>query len=374
MRIVVFGLSVSSAWGNGHATIWRSLAVALDKAGHELVFFEQDTPYYAAHRDALTLRGCNLVLYGAWEDVEPRATRELARADAAVVTSYCPDAARAAELILSSRVPVRAYYDMDTPVTLDRLEAGEPVFYLPEYGLGDFDVVLSFTGGAALEALRHRLGARRTVPLYGSVDVDAYRRVAPVERFRADLSYLGTFAEDRRRATEELFVGPATLCPRRTFLLAGALYPEDFPWRSNIIHREHVAPFDHPELYSSCRLTLNLTRATMARYGYCPSERLFEAAACGAPIVSDVWPGLEAFFAPGDEILVAKGAQDVVAALESSDEELLAIAENARQRTLSQHTSDVRARELVVALTDPALAGAEQAAPRERDATNGKYA
>jgi spore maturation protein CgeB len=352
VRLAVFGLSMSSSWGNGHATLWRSLAVALDRAGHRLVFFERDVPYYAAHRDAPSPRGCSLVLYRSWGDVERQAVTELERADAAIVTSYCPDAAAACRVVFDSPVPVRAFYDMDSPVTLARLEAGEVVPYLPSDGLGDFDLVLSFAGGAALGALEEALGARRVVPLYGSADAEVYRRVPSDPELASDLSYLGTYGSDRRAATEELFVGPAALAPRRRFLLGGALYPDDVPWRPNIRYREHVPPPDHPRFYSSSRLTLNVTRASMARFGHCPSGRLFEVACCGTPIVSDVWPGLEAFFDPGDQIRVVRGAHDVLAALEAGDGELARMGARARERVLEEHSSETRASELVCALFD----------------------
>jgi spore maturation protein CgeB len=212
--------------------------------------------------------------------------------------------------------------------------------------LGDFDLVLSYTGGTALDVLRTELGAVRVAPLYGHVDPEVHRPVQPVEGFRSDLSYLGTYAADRQAALEALFVEPARQRPERRFLIGGAQYPQDFPWAPNIFFVRHLPPPDHPAFFSSSRLTLNVTRQAMAEMGWCPSGRLFEASACGTPILSDSWEGLDAFFEPGREILVAATAEEAVAALDLSDAELGRIAAASRERTLAEHSSDRRAQEL----------------------------
>lgn len=347
MKLVIFGLTVSSSWGNGHATLWRGLCRALAARGHRVVFFERDVPYYADHRDLHELPGGGrLVLYPEWEQVLPLARRELADADAAMVTSYCPDGVAASELVLSSRAAARVFYDMDTPVTLEALRRGEAVPYLPPWGLGDFDLVLSFTGGRSLDELRTWLGARRARPLYGSVDPAVHRPVAPREVFRADLSYLGTYAADRQAALQALFIDPARERPDLRFVIGGAQYPHDFPWTDNIHFVRHLPPGDHPAFFASSRLTLNVTRAAMARSGYCPSGRLFEAAACGTPLLSDGWEGLDEFFVPDEEILVARTTADTLRALALPQGELDRMARAARERTLAEHTSERRAGEL----------------------------
>jgi spore maturation protein CgeB len=346
MKLVVFGLAVSSSWGNGHATLWRGLCRALAARGHFVVFFERDVPYYASHRDVWELPGGSLVLYPSWPDVRDIAVREINSADAAIVTSFCPDAAEAERLVLDSRVARRVFYDLDTPVTLDRLARGEAVPYIGPRGLIDYDLVLSYTGGASLDALRERLGAHVAVPLYGSVDPEAHQPTSSIDMFRADLSYLGTYAADRQATLERLFHGPAWRLPERRFVLGGSQYPVDFPWSPNIFYMRHVAPYLHAAFYCSSRVTLNVTRAAMAATGYCPSGRLFEAAACGVPVLSDAWPGLEQFFEPDREILVAETTEDVVASLERSDAELQDVARCARERTLTEHTADRRAEEL----------------------------
>jgi spore maturation protein CgeB len=350
MKIVVFGLTISSSWGNGHATLWRGLCRALARRGHRVVFFERDVPYYAGNRDLHEVPGGELVLYADWGEIRPRAVREVADADVAMVTSYCPDGIEATALVRDGNA-ARVFYDLDTPVTLSRLKAGEAVSYIGPEGLGGFDLVLSYTGGAALDILREELGARRVAPLYGHVDPEVHRPVPPLAPFTSDLSYLGTYAEDRQAALETLLVEPARLRPERRFLIGGAQYPETFPWGSNIFFVRHLPPPDHPAFFSSSRLTLNVTRQAMAEMGWCPSGRLFEAAACGTPILSDSWEGLDAFFEPGREILVARTTADAVAALDLSDAELRRVAAAARERTLAQHTSDHRARELEALLS-----------------------
>jgi spore maturation protein CgeB len=358
MKLVVFGLTVSSSWGNGHATLWRGLIRALAALGHRVVFYERDVPYYADHRDLLQLTDGELRLYSSWEEVLPRARLDVDDADIAMVTSYCADGIAAAELVLGSSANLRMFYDLDTPVTLAQLRLGESVPYLPSAGLADFDLVLSYTGGVALDELKHRLGARRVVPLYGSVDPAVHYPVPAVERYRADLSYLGTYAEDRQAALLTLFIEPARRRPERRFLIGGAKYPQAFPWSDNIFFVRHLPPSEHSAFYCSSRLTLNVTRAPMAEMGYCPSGRLFEAAACGAVVLSDAWEGLNHFFEPGSEILVANSMDEALAALGISDEELARVARAARERVLSDHTSERRAMQLIAALEAAMTVGA----------------
>jgi spore maturation protein CgeB len=346
VKLVVFGLSVSSSWGNGHATLWRGLIRALDSLGHRVVFFERDVPYYAQHRDLSEIPGGELVLYPDWLMVKRTAIRHLADADAAIVTSYCPDAREAAEAALDSPARVRCFYDLDTGVTLARLRSGQNVPYIPEAGLADFDLVLSYTGGKALAELKKRLGARHVAPLYGSVDPATHYPAPPEERFRADLSYLATYATDRQAVLETLFVEPARRRPDSRFLIGGSQYPANFPWTGNIFLVPHIPPAEHPAFYCSSRLTLSVTREPMAEMGYCPSGRLFEAAACGVPIVSDDWEGLDYFFEPGKEILVARTTGHVMEALSMGADEIGRIARAGRERALSAHTATRRALEL----------------------------
>ena len=347
MNLVIFGLTVSSSWGNGHATLWRGLIAALTQAGHRVTFFERDVSYYAQNRDLTELpSGGTLVLYRSWDEVAVQASRAADAADAALVTSFCPDGIAASALVLGSRARVRCFYDLDTPVTLDRLAAGEPVPYIGPDGLAGFDLALSYTGGAALDALRTRLGAARAVAFYGWADPDVYRAAPAQPRYAADLAYLGTYAAARQCALEQLFVGPARIRTTARFVIGGAQYPGDFPWTRNIFFVRHLPPAEHPAFYSSSRMTVNVTRASMARMGWCPSGRLFEAAACGCPILSDTWPGLDAFFEPGREILVASDTAGALQALDAGPEVLALLASRARARVLDEHTAAHRARTL----------------------------
>ena len=353
MRIVVFGLSISSAWGNGHATLLRGIFRALHSSGHEVHFFERDTPYYAAHRDAISFRFAQLHLYSDWASIFPRARKLLLEADAGVVTSYCPDGVRACELVLNSGISRTVFYDMDTPVTLSRLDRGEAVPYLPQEGLAGFDLVLSYTGGPALDQVRERLRASHVAALYGWVDPEAHHRVPADDRFRAQLSYLGTYSADRQAAFEELLLGPARQLPESTFVVGGAMYPTPECWPGNVRHFSHVAPPHHAAFYSSSPLTLNITRASMAAMGFCPSGRLFEAAACGTAVMSDWWTGLDTFFKPGEEILIARSSSDAIAVTTEDVRELERIGARARERTLDCHTAEVRAREFMTLIETP---------------------
>jgi spore maturation protein CgeB len=364
MKLVIFGLAISSSWGNGHATLWRGLCRALAARGHRVVFFERDVPYYAAHRDLSELPGGQLQLYARWDDVVKAAERELSDATVGMVTSFCPDAIAAERAVLDSRAERRVFYDLDTPVTLDRLARGEAVGYIGPDRLAGYDLVLSYTGGASLQRLRDQLGARRVAPLYGSVDPSVHQPAAPVAAFRADLSYIGTYAADRQPQVDRLFLAPAARLPARRFTLAGSQYPDDFGWLPNVFFKSHLPPDQHAAFYGSSRLTLNVTRRAMAETGYCPSGRLFEAAACGTPILTDAWPGLDRFYQPGEEIAVASTADESIAALHLSDAALRRMAARARERTLAEHTATARVLELERIL-DSGTAG--DGAPHEQE-------
>ncbi|MGE5681132.1 MAG: glycosyltransferase [Bacillota bacterium] len=343
MKIVIFGLTISSSWGNGHATIWRGLCRALVRRGHNIIFFEKDVPYYASNRDLTEMPGVRLILYTDWEEVIEEAKAELRSADAGIVTSYCPDGIKASQHLLSSNALYKIFYDLDTPVTLKDLSKGKPVPYIMEEGLGEYDLVLSYTGGAALDALKSRLGARYTAPLYGSADPLTHRPVDKSDSYRCEFSYLGTYASDRQALLERLFIEPARKLPEKRFIIGGSMYPEDFPWAGNIWYLAHISPPDHPAFYCSSDFTLNITRGAMAEMGYCPSGRLFEAAACGVPIISDTWAGLDQFFEPGREIIIVSSTEEVTEALNMPNEERLKIAKAARERVLRDHTGEQRA-------------------------------
>ena len=346
MKLVIFGLTVSSSWGNGHATLWRGLCNALARQGHDVTFFERDVSYYANHRDLLWPEKYKLVLYPGWQEVNSLARCATREADVALVTSYCPDAISASDLVLESPA-TKVFYDLDTAITLETLRQRGSVDYIPSYGFRDFDLVLSYVGGRALDELRTLLGARRVAPLYGSVDPQLHKPAARSAQYESDLSYLGTYAADRQAVLEKLFIEPAHRLPEKKFILGGAQYPESFPWTKNVWFVQHLPPAEHPAFYSSSKATLNITRAAMASFGHCPSGRLFEAAACETPVVSDYWEGLENFFEPGREIVVASSAADVVDAITSSPETLRQIGKASREHVLDAHTAEHRSHELV---------------------------
>lgn len=353
MKIVIFGLGVSSAWGNGHATLWRGLIRELAAQDCRIVFFEKDVPYYAAHRDFTGFPDprAELILYRDWPEAQIR--RHLQEADIGMVTSYCPDAQAATRAVLSSGARLKTFYDLDSPITLERLRAGQNVDYLPPGGLGDFDLVLSYTGGPALQLIRQHLGARRVVPLYGSVDPQAHFPVPSRSDYLANLSYLGTYAPDRQPLLERLLLEPARRLPHRQFLLGGPMYPADFRPPANVRLQAHVAPPEHPAFYCSSDWTLNLTRKAMAELGFCPSARLFEAACCGVPLLTDSWPGLELFFEPGHEITVVGTSEQVLGALQMRRSQRLSLAAAARERVLAEHTAAHRAEEFLEICSKP---------------------
>jgi spore maturation protein CgeB len=348
MKIVVLGLTISSSWGNGHATPYRAILRALAAMGHQVHFFEKDVEYYRARRDFERCDCFRLTLYENWESVRRPALAEAASADAVITASYLPEGQRINDEILELNRPLRVFYDLDTPITLRGIEqqAGG-VDYVRRDQIAAFDLVLSFAGGAVLGELEERFGARIARPLYGCVDPDDYFRVAPDPEFVCDLSYMATYAPDRQAGVSELFVEPARRHPDKSFILAGSMYPWDWPCPANIRRIEHVALQAHPRFYSSSRTTLNITRKEMARYGWCPSGRFFEAAACGTPVISDWWEGLDWFFDVAHDIRVVTRAEHVEDTLAVPEAELHALAARARERTLDDHTGQVRARQLL---------------------------
>lgn len=347
MKITVFGLTLSSSWGNGHATPYRAILKALHRRGHDIVFYEKDVPYYRRHRDLPQCDYCRQVLYPDWRQVRSAALNDASESEVVLTGSFVPEGARITGDLLQLPRPLKVFYDLDAPVTLANLERGD-LEYLRRDQVPGFDLYLSFTGGAILDELRQRWGARRVRPLYGCVDPDVHARVAPRPDIECALSYMGTYAPDRQAKLDALFLKPAEMLPQLNFLLAGSLYPHEWQWPGNVRRLEHVSPSEHPVLYSSSRLTLNITRdSMMARGGYCPSGRFFEAAACGTPIVTDRFQGIATFFEPGEELFLAEDTGDVLQALAASDEQLLRMAQRARARTLQEHTGERRADELL---------------------------
>ncbi len=349
MRLSLIGLTLSSSWGNGHATTYRALLSGLAELGHEVTFYECDRPWYAAHRDLPNPDFAELVFYNEVEDLQRHRAR-IANADAVIVGSYVVDgiaAARATRDLV--RGPV-LFYDIDTPVTLAAVDAGTCA-YLDRPTIAAYDAYLSFTGGPTLRRLEQAYGARKAHALYCSVDP---REHEPQSMQRdVALGYLGTYSADRQPGLERLLIEPARACPDLRFVVAGPQYPADIAWPANVERIEHVGPEHHAAFYGRCRYTLNLTRADMRAAGWSPSVRLFEAAATNTPILSDMWPGLEDVLVPGREILTVARAEDVISILSDADENLpRQVAAAARERVLSSHTHLHRAGELVAILDE----------------------
>ena len=316
--------------------------------GHRVTFYERDVPYYARHRDLPQSSYCELKLYSSWEEIRREAIAEAAESDVAITASYVPEGAAIADELLELDGPLRVYYDLDTPVTLSSLAKGD-LEYIKAKQLAEFDLVFSWTGGKALAALKHDFGVRMPRPIFGCVDPDVYHPVHPSAQMRCELSYMGTYAADRQAKLDAMFLEAARRRKSSQFLLAGSLYPWEWQWPENVQRLEHVKPAEHPALYCSSRLTLNLTRAEMAESGYCPSGRFFEASACGTPIVTDWFRGLDCFFEPGSEVIVAHNTEDILRALDWRDTDLKSMARNARQRTLDEHTGYQRALSMLAA-------------------------
>lgn len=352
MNIAILGLSLSSSWGNGHATTYRALLRALAARGHRITFYERDRPWYAAQRDLPEPDFCRLELYdslGALDELMP----QIAASDAAILGSFVPDGPAVAEHLLAAGVRPLAFYDIDTPVTLAGLADGSCEYLRPDL-VPAFDLYFSFSGGRALRLLEERYGARRALPLSCSVDVERYRPLDLPKRW--ELGYLGTYSQDRQPGLERLLIEPARRLPDRRFVVAGAQYPADIDWPDNVERREHVAPEDHAAFYSSCRFAVNVTRSDMIRLGHSPSVRLFEAAACATPVISDSWTGLDDYFATGREVLTAAESEAVVDLLKAGDgEREAAIGRAARERVLRDHQAARRAAELENALASIAM-------------------
>lgn len=359
MKLAVFGLSISSSWGNGHATTYRSLLRAFAARGHEIHFYEWDAPWYGGgNRDLPNPDFCRLVLYPDWEAVSAAALRDALEADAVVVGSYVNQGPRLIDDLLHAGVERLYFYDIDTPVTVASLRSGDAA-YLRRDQVPAFAGYLSFTGGPFLhDVLEAELGAQAAHPLYCSVDPERYRATPPDPALIADLAYMGTYAPDRQPVVERFLVDVARRLPDRSFIVAGPQYPDDVRWPENVRHIPHLPPARHAAFYSSARWQLNATRADMVAAGWSPSVRLFEAGAVGAPIISDSWPGIDRMFVRGAEILLPEDTRQVLEILTGTrDEERREIGSAMRARILAEHTADRRARELEGYLaTTPATA------------------
>jgi spore maturation protein CgeB len=347
-RIVVLGLSLSSSWGNGHATTWRALLAALAAQGHDILFLERDVPWYAKNRDLVDPTYCGLRFYSEVDDLV-RFKSEIRGADLVVVGSFVPDGVAVIDFVQREAVGLTAFYDIDTPVTMAALRVDRCTYLAPEQ-VSQFDLYLSFTGGPVLRRLEVEFGARMAREFYCSVDEQAYHPLDVAKRW--DVGYLGTYSTDRQPMLVELLFGAAARLPERRFVVAGSLYPDSIIWPDNVTHIPHLAPHQHAAFYSSLRIALNVTRADMIAAGFSPSVRLFEAAACGVAIASDDWPGLSSMFTPRVEIEVVGRTQDIIDMISRSDAVLAEMGQAGRSRVLSTHTARHRSEQLMAHVQD----------------------
>ncbi|MBA3232055.1 MAG: glycosyltransferase [Acidobacteria bacterium] len=360
MKIVVLGLSITSSWGNGHATTYRALVRALAARGHSVLFLERDVEWYAQHRDLPNPSYCAVRLYDSLEALEERHVADLRAADLVMLGSYVPDGIAVGDFVLRVAGGVTAFYDIDTPVTLSRLAAGGAEYLAPRQ-IPHFDLYLSFAGGPALVTLQNMYGARRARPLYCSVDPELYFPATTRGEPVWDLGYLGTYGDDRQPVLDRLMLQAAGSWAAGRFVVAGPQYPDGIRWPANVERIEHLPPTEHRAFYNSMRYTLNVTRRDMVRAGFSPSVRLFEAAACGVPIISDAWIGLDRFFTPAVEILIANGPRQTLRYLRDIPEaDRREIGRRGRARVMGAHTAEHRAIELETCVRE---AGYPQADP-----------
>jgi spore maturation protein CgeB len=343
LRIAIIGLTITSSWGNGHATTYRSLVRELVRRGHDVTFLEHDKPWYANQRDLPHPPYGRTHLYASVDELETQFVCDVHDADAVIVGSYVPQGVEVGEWVTEHARGVTAFYDIDTPVTLAKLARGDHEYLSPDL-IPAYDLYLSFTGGPTLGRLEREFGSPAARPLYCSVDPQLY--FPQSVQISWDLGYLGTYSPDRQPTLERLLLEPARRWREGRFIVAGPQYPSATDW-TNVEHIEHLPPDRHREFYNRQRFTLNVTRADMIRAGHSPSVRLFEAAACGVPIISDWWEGLDTLLEPGCEILVAEDGDDVLRWLRDMTEaERRGIGGRARAKVLAAHTAAHRAAEL----------------------------
>ncbi|HVL66482.1 MAG TPA: glycosyltransferase [Vicinamibacterales bacterium] len=362
MKITILGLSITSSWGNGHATTYRALVRALAARGHDVLFLERSVPWYAANQDLPAPPYCRAFTYTSLADLEDRFGTEVETADLVIVGSYVPEGIAVGDFVLRQATGVTAFYDIDTPVTLAHIDHGR-IEYLAAEQIRRYDLFLSFCSGPTLDLLHDKYGARMARPLYCAVDPEQYRP-DPSVAIEFDLGYLGTYSRDRQPPLERLMLRPARTWSAGRFIVAGPQYPAEIRWPANVARVEHLPPDQHRRFYNQARYTLNITRKDMVRAGYSPSVRLFEAAACGTPIISDVWKGIDRFFTPAVEILLSSSAKQTLGYLRDlPEEDRLEIGRRARDRVLRAHTAEHRAIELEEYVAE--LAGRASASAQE---------
>ncbi|MCG3160868.1 MAG: hypothetical protein JMDDDDMK_01944 [Acidobacteria bacterium] len=348
LDIAFFGSSLVSAYWNGAATYYRGIIRALAGRGHRVTFYEPDAYGRQQRRDITDPDWARVVVYeGAGEDGVVRALTEASSADLVIKASgvgVFDDLLEHAVVEMQRPGTLVAFWDVDAPATLDRIERNpEDPFrqLIPEY-----DLIFTYGGGDAVVNAYEALGARMCAPIYNALDPATHHRVDPDPRFEADLGFLGNRLPDREARVEEFFLRPAAAMPDRRFLLGGAGW-EDKPAPANVNYAGHIFTRDHNAFNSTPRAILNINRESMARYGFSPPTRIFEAAGAGACLITDAWEGIEMFLEPGSEILVARDGDEVSEHIRSlTPERARAIGQAALLRLLAEHTYERRAEQV----------------------------
>lgn len=345
MKIAFFASSLVSAYWNGAATYYRGIVRALHERGHQVTFYEPDAYDRQRHRDMDDPPWAKVVVYSAQTEAEVLRTVEQARGADLVVKASGVGVHDAllerAVLELQSAATLVAFWDVDAPATLDRVHADAADPFLPL--VPRYDLVLTYGGGEPVRQAYLALGARECVPIYNALDPSTHHPVAPEARFECELAFLGNRLPDREARVEEFFLRPAAQLPDRRMLLGGSGWG-DKTVTANVRYLGHVYTADHNAFNCTPRAVLNVSRESMARYGFSPATRVFEAAGAAACLITDAWEGLETFFEPGREVLVARSGDEVaqhVAALDAA--RARTIGQAAYRHVLAEHTYAHRA-------------------------------
>jgi spore maturation protein CgeB len=340
LTIAFFGSSLVSAYWNGAATYYRGVLRALAANGHRITFYEPDAYDRQKHRDIPDPDWARVVVYGVeTEEGLERALGEARDADLIVKAS----GVGVFDALLEARVPairrpgaIAAFWDVDAPATLDRVAGDRDDPFRPL--IPAYDVIFTYGGGPPVVTAYQELGARACVPIYNGLDPATHHPVLPEPRFACDLGLVANRLPDRERRIEEYFIAVAADLPARRFLLGGSGWA-DKPLPGNVGYLGHVYTRDHNAFNASALAVLNVSRDSMAAYGYSPATRVFEAAGAGACIITDAWEGIAQFFEPDREILVAANGPAVTEQLARlSPDEAQRIGAAARARALAEHT------------------------------------
>ncbi|WP_207435437.1 CgeB family protein [Sabulibacter ruber] len=367
LNIAFFGSSLVSAYWNGAATYYRGIVRALHARGHQVTFYEPDAYQRQENRDIPDPEYAKVVVYPATEEAVYKALEDATSADVVVKASgvgVFDELLEAEVLKLQSENRLVIFWDVDAPATLDRVESdpADPFrVHIPQY-----DLILTYGGGDPVINAYAKLGAKKCVPIYNALDTATHYPVEPEDRFQCDLAFLGNRLPDREARVEQFFLDVAAQLPEQQFIIGGSGWG-DKPMSANVNYIGHVYTKEHNAFNCTPKAVLNISRESMARYGFSPATRVFEAAGAGACIITDYWEGIDFFFEPETEILVAKDGVEVATLLQGlTPERAKAIGEAAYRKVLAKHTYGHRADELEqLLLTTPRTT---TAAPSSADA------